>query len=103
MKNLLTKKKETNQTEKEMPFEFFPVYSTRFGSFPCFRSNKKKMDNIAKSDLDNDVGVGLILYFKQLKNLIYLLLLLTVLNLPLLILNMSWGTSTNTDKASSGL
>merc|ERR1711976_165194 len=103
MNNLLTRRKETSQTEKEIPFEYYPVCTSRFGSFPCYRPSKKSMDNIAKSDFDKEVGVGIILYFKQLKNFIYLLLLLTVLNLPLLILNVNWGTSINTAKASSRL
>jgi hypothetical protein len=45
------------------------------------------MDQIAKSDLDNELDLGSILYFKTLKNLIYLLITLTIINLPLLLLN----------------
>ena len=74
---------------------------TTFGSFPCFSKDNAKMDKIAESTYDKALDLGSILYFKMLKNQILLLVVLTIINLPLLLLNANWGTSSNSERASN--
>ena len=103
MQSLVTFKKKSEGHMKASDYELYPICSSSFGSFPCFRCNGKKMDNAAAGTFDNELSLGSLLYFKQLKNAIFLLISLAIINLPLLILNQRWGTSTNTDKASNSL
>lgn len=56
---------------------------------------RKMKDNSLEQDIAGEVGVAIILYFKQLKCLMILLLILSVLSLPQLILISMQVTTDN--------
>ena len=63
-KKLLTKIKKASKKGEKPTFEFFPICSTNLGSFPCCKNDRIKKQEVAESDLDKEVGVGITLYFK---------------------------------------
>ena len=67
-------------------YENYPICGSNFGYFcPCCR-------NIERSEIQESLGLGVVIYFKQIKNHICILLLCTLLSLPSFIL-FSSGTA----------
>ena len=76
---------ETEKLDDETVFEPFPVWGTSTGWFDdrC-RSSRH-------SDIQERLGVGISIYFKQLKTLILMFFVFTVLSIPAFVIFSSAG------------
>ena len=83
-----TVKDETDQAHEEFEYSKFPVCSTNTGWFLC-------CNQYTHSDIADELGLGMSIYFKQLKNLILMLLVCTILSIPSYVLFWSGTPSAN--------
>jgi len=75
-------------------FEKFPACGTSTGWFiNCFCCSRVCCSR--QSDIEQELGVGVSIYFKQLKNMIVMLYLFTLLSLPAYALFWSGKTLNN--------
>ena len=76
---------ESEVSQLETVFEEYPVIRTNTGWFTqCGKCERK-------SDIEADLGLGVTIYFKQLKMLVVMFLICTVLSIPALTLFWSAG------------
>ena len=78
----------TLENEKEYEYSKFPICKTNTGWFLC-------CNQYTHSDIADELGLGMSIYFKQLKNLVLMLAICTILSLPSYVLFWSGDPSNN--------
>lgn len=85
------RRKTARKIARETKYETFSICTTSTGWFcRCCRC-------VNKSDVAGELGVGVSVYFKQLKNLVVILLICTILSMPAYVLFYSGHSLNNPD------
>ena len=77
-----------SKIQEEYEYSEFPVCSTETGWFLC-------CNQYSHSQIADELGLGMSIYFKQLKNLTLMLIICTLLSLPAYVLYWSGNRSNN--------